>query len=59
MSYYPKLDSYDEKTKAESDLSNYATISEVKNVAGVDTLDFSEKDDLAGLKSDIANIDLS
>lgn len=39
--------------------SNYETRSEVKNVTGVDTLDFSGKDDLRGLKSDIGeqNID--
>ena len=39
--------------------SNYETRSEVKNVTGVDTLDFSGKDDLGGLKSDIGeqNID--
>ena len=39
--------------------SNHETRSEVKNVTGVDTLDFSGKDDLGGLKSDIGeqNID--
>ena len=34
-------------------MSNYSTRSEVKNTTDVDTLDFSEIDDLAGLKSDI------
>ena len=40
-------------------MSNYSTRSEVKNTTDVDTLDFSEIDDLAGLKSDIGewNID--
>ena len=47
------------KKIAELDLSNYSTRSEVKNTIDVDTLDFSEIDDLAGLKSDIGewNID--
>lgn len=40
-------------------MSNYSTRSEVKNIIDVDILDFSEIDDLAGLKSDIGewNID--
>lgn len=53
LSYYPNPDSYDKKKIAELDLSNYSTRSEVKNTIDVDTLDFSEIDDLAGLKSDI------
>ena len=40
-------------------LANYATISALKNAAGVDPSGFAKKDDLASLKSDIdkSNID--
>ena len=39
--------------KVELDLSNYATKSDLKNAAGVDTSTFAKKVDLASLKSNI------
>ena len=46
--------------KVDSDLSNYATKSDLKNAAGFDTSDFAKKDDLASTKSNIdkLNIDI-
>ena len=40
------------------DLSNYATKSDLKSEAGVDTVDFAKKADLASLKSDDDNLDI-
>ena len=36
--------------KAELDLSNYGTKSDLKNAAGIDTSDFAKKTSLASLK---------
>ena len=44
--------------KVELDLSNYATNSDLKSTAGVDTLTFAEKVDLASLKSEIDKLDI-
>ena len=44
--------------KVELDLSNYATNSDLKSTAGVDTLKFAEKVDLASLKSEIDKLDI-
>ena len=46
--------------KVDSDLSNYATKSDLKNAACFDTSDFAKKDDLASIKSNIdkLNIDI-
>ena len=42
--------------KVELDLSNYATKIDLKNAAGVDTLEFAKKADLANLKSEKLDI---
>ena len=44
--------------KVELDLSNYATKSDLKNAAGVDTSTFAKKVDLASLKSNIDQQDI-
>ena len=45
--------------KIELDLSNYITIADLKNAAGVDTSDFPlKKNDLANLKSDLDKLDI-
>ena len=44
MSFYAEPDSYSKnKIKIESHFPNYATKSEVKKAAGVDTLEFAKK----------------
>ena len=44
--------------KVELDLSNYATKTDLKNVAGVDTSKFAKKIDLNNLKSDLDKLDI-
>ena len=39
-------------------MSNYATKADFQNVAGVDTSDFSKKNDLSNLKSDVDKLDI-
>ena len=39
--YFPKPKSLGENVKIELDLSSYATKADLKNQAGVDTLDFA------------------
>ena len=46
------------KIKVELYFPNYATKSDLKNAAVVDTSDFSEKADLASLKSDVDKSDI-
>ena len=45
------------KIKVELDLSNYATKSDLKNTAGVGTLLFAKKTDLASLKANVDDSD--
>ena len=59
MSYFPEPYTRNKnKIEAELDLSNYATKSDLKNAAGVVTLKFANKADLASLKSKIDKLDL-
>ena len=44
--------------KCELDLSNYATKLDLKNVTGIDTLDFAKKAYLANLKRDVDKLDI-
>ena len=55
---FPKPKSLGERVKVELDLSNYATKSDIKNAAGVDTLKFAKKVDLANLKSSVGKLDI-
>ena len=60
MIYYPEADSHSRnKIKVEIDLSNYATKSDLKKVAGVDTSDFANKADLTRLKSNFHKLDIN
>ena len=45
--YFPKPKFFGANVKVEIDLSNYATKADLKNAAGVNTLDFAKKTDLA------------
>ena len=56
--YFPKPNSLGTNVKVELDLSNYATKTDLKNAAGVDTSDFAKKTDLANLKSDVDKLDI-
>ena len=51
--YFPEPKSFGGRVKAELDLSNYATKTDLENATGVDTLSFAKNIDLAYLKSDI------
>ena len=51
--YFPKNKSLGANVKVELDLSNYATKTDLKNAAGVDTSPFTKKTDLANLRSDV------
>ena len=44
--------------KVELDLSNYATKTDLKDAAGVDTSDFAKKTDLVNLKSNVDKLDI-
>ena len=46
---FPELKSSGGRVKVELDLSNYATKIQLKNAAGVDTLEFARKVDSANL----------
>ena len=39
-------------------MSNYATKSDLINATGADTLQFTKKDDLTNLKSEVDNLDI-
>ena len=57
MSYFPEPYTHSKsKVKVEYHLSSYATKSDVKNVAGVNTAHFAKKADLASLKSDVDDL---
>ena len=46
------------KCNVELDLSNYATKTDLKNVAVVDASEFAKKTDLANLKPDVDKLDI-
>ena len=45
--------------KVELDLSNYATKTDLRNAAGVDTSSFAKTVDLASLKSDVDKLNIN
>ena len=52
--HFPEPKSSGGRVKVELDLSNYATITELKkNTTGLDTSKFAKKVDLANLKSNV------
>ena len=58
MSYFPPYGHSKNEIEVELDLSNYATKSGLENATAVDTLQFTEKDDLANLKSEVDKLDI-
>ena len=59
MSYFPEPYTHRKsKITVILDQSNYATKSDLKNVAGVHTLEFSKKTELANLQSEVNKFDI-
>ena len=58
MSYFPPYSCRENKIKVELDLSNYVIKSYLKNAAGVNASQFAKKTDLAGLKLDVAKLEI-
>ena len=56
--YLPEPISLGQRVKVELYLSNYATKTDLKNVAGLDTSKFVKKFDLANLKSNLNKLDI-
>ena len=56
--YFPKPNSLGANVKVEFDLSNYATKTDFKNAAGVDTSSFAKKAHLGNLKSNVDELDI-
>ena len=56
--YYPPYKSSSQNIKVESDLANYATKDDVKNITHVDVSSFASKTNLAALKSEVDKIDV-
>ena len=57
MSYYPPYKSSSNSVKVELDLTNFATKTDLKNIAHVDVSSFASKTNLAALKSEVNKID--
>ena len=58
MSYFLLYVYRKNKIELELDLSNYATKSELKNAAGVDTSQCAKKNTLVNLKSEVDILDI-
>ena len=56
--YFPKASSHKENIKVEIDLSNYATKTDINNIAHVDTSNFALKTNLANLKTEVHKLDI-
>ena len=56
--YFPKPKSLGRNVKVELDLTNYGTKADLKDGAGVDTLDFAKETDFANLKSYLDKLDI-
>ena len=55
--YFPPYGSSNKNIKIESDLSNYATKDDVKNITHVDVSSYASKTNLAALKTEVDKID--
>ena len=55
--YFPPYNYSSENIKVELDLSNYATIKDIKDITHVDTSSYALKTNLAALKTEVDNID--
>ena len=58
MSYYPPYKSSSRNVKVKLDLTNYATKTDLKNIAHVDVSSFASKANLAALKTEVDKIDV-
>ena len=58
MNIFQNQKFFGRRVKVELDFSNYATIADLKNATGVDTSKFTEKVDLASLKSNADKLDI-
>ena len=57
--YFPKLlRSYGKNVKVKTDLSNYATKTDIKNITHVDNSNFASKTNLANLKTEVNKLDI-
>ena len=56
--YYPPYRSSSNNVKVELDLTNYATKTDLKNIAHVDVISFVSKTNLASLKTEVDKIDV-
>ena len=56
--YYPPYKSSGQDVKAELDLTNYATKTDLKNITHVDTSSCASKTNLAALKTEVDKIDV-
>ena len=56
--YYPPYKSSSNNVKVESDLTNYATKTNLKNITHVDVSTFASKTNLAALKTEVDKIDV-
>ena len=56
--YFPKPNSLVANVKVELGLTNYATKTDLKNAAGVDTSSFANNVDLTNLKPDVDKLDI-
>ena len=56
--YFLKPKSLEANVKAELDLPNYATKTDLKNATKLDISDFAKKIDLGHLKSDVDKLDI-
>ena len=56
--YYPPYKSSGQNVKVELDLTNYATKTDLKNIAHVDASSYASKTNLSALKSEVDKIDV-
>ena len=56
--YYPPYKNSSNNIKVESDLANYATKDDVKNITHVDVSGYASKTNLAALKTEVGKIDV-
>ena len=58
IQYFPPYRSSKGSIKAELDLSNYATKTDLKNVTRVDVSSFASKTNLANFKTEVDKLDI-
>ena len=57
--YFPKpYEPFGENINVKVELSNYATITDIKNATGIDTSKLAAKSDLTSLKAEIGELEI-